>query len=112
MLTNQELKVANLLGVGYSDKEAADILHISTRTVVNHKANIFGKLKINKVTELVIWVWCKKAKINFDLTEIRKQMISIIFLLIIIPGIANVENKPRVRRTRFERTRTTYTKTK
>jgi DNA-binding CsgD family transcriptional regulator len=112
MLTNQETKVANLIGVGYSDKETADILHVSTRTVVNHKQNIFEKLNINKATELVIWIWCQKAKIDFDLTEIRKQVTAIILLVLLVPGIANIDVKPRVRRGNIGRTRTTFSITK
>lgn len=102
-LTNQELKVANLLGVGYSDKEAADILNCSNRTIINHKAHIFEKLQINKVTELVIWHWCMKTGIEFDLKELRKQIIALFFFIIITPTISSIDVKPRARRVRFSR---------
>lgn len=101
MLTNQELKVANLLSVGYSDKEAANILNCSSRTIVNHKAHIFEKLQINKVTELVIWHWCMKTGIDFDLKELRNQVIAIFFFIIITPTLSSVEVKSRSRRIRI-----------
>ena len=54
MLTKQENKVLNLVcGACYSDKEAADVLHVSTRTVVNHKQNIFHKLGFKRTINTI-----------------------------------------------------------
>lgn len=84
-LTKQEMKVAQLVATGFSDKESADILNCSIRTVVNHKASIFEKLKINKSTELVVWYWFSKMDIKFDLEVLKKQAIVCLFLICTIP---------------------------
>lgn len=86
MLTKQENRVAGLVSVGYSDKEAADVLCVSTRTVVNHKQNIFTKLGISKSTELSAWYWCRKFDVKFDLSEIKKQAIAVFFLTVLLPS--------------------------
>jgi DNA-binding CsgD family transcriptional regulator len=45
-LTSRELDVLELLSLGYSDKEIADQLFISPRTVMNHVSNILRKLDV------------------------------------------------------------------
>lgn len=52
-LTNREREIARLCGEGLQNKEIADRLNISTRTVETHKNNIFRKLGINTTAELV-----------------------------------------------------------
>lgn len=52
-LTERELQVVRLCKEGLLSKEIADTLHISSRTVDNHKSNIFRKLGIRNVLELV-----------------------------------------------------------
>lgn len=52
-LTQRELDIVRLSKEGKLSKEIADILHISSRTVDNHKSNIFRKLGLRNVLELV-----------------------------------------------------------
>jgi len=52
-LTKRETEVLKLVADGYMNKEVADQLHISVRTVDCHKNNIMGKLKLNTTAELV-----------------------------------------------------------
>lgn len=53
-LTNRELEVVTLIIVkGYSNKELAEELHISEKTVKNHVANFFAKLKIGNIRQLM-----------------------------------------------------------
>lgn len=75
MLTKQENKIAQFIGAGFSDKEIADILYVSPKTITNHKANVFEKLGINKALELAIYVWCEKSNIEFDLNKIRENVL-------------------------------------
>lgn len=104
-LTKQEMKIAQLVSVGYSDKEAADALHISPRTVVNHKQNIFVKLGINKATELVAWFWCLKFQKSFDLGELKKQAIAVFFLSCMLTSTIDFDhNQWRPQRSRRART--------
>jgi len=52
-LTAREREIASLCAEGLQNKEIADRLNISTRTVETHKNNIFRNLGINTTAELV-----------------------------------------------------------
>ncbi|RZT96881.1 LuxR family two component transcriptional regulator [Ancylomarina subtilis] len=52
-LTNRETEVLILVANGLMNKEVANKLHISVRTVDCHKNNIMSKLKLNTTAELV-----------------------------------------------------------
>jgi DNA-binding CsgD family transcriptional regulator len=53
-LTRQEQKILNLFFEGLIAKEIADKLDISVRTVDFHRTNIFRKLKVQNINELLI----------------------------------------------------------
>ncbi|MEI6820572.1 MAG: response regulator transcription factor [Bacteroidota bacterium] len=52
-ITTRELQIIELFTEGLSYKEIADRLNISVRTVESHKNNIFEKLEINSIADLV-----------------------------------------------------------
>ena len=52
-LTTRERQVLKLIAEGKSNREIADLLYISIRTVENHRANIMRKLNLNKTAEIV-----------------------------------------------------------
>lgn len=54
-LSPRELEVLRLLARGKSNKEVADVLHISVRTVETHRANIMGQLNLHSIAELVFY---------------------------------------------------------
>ena len=53
ILTIREREVLKLIVEGSSNKEIANLLFISTRTVENHRANIMRKLNIRDTANLV-----------------------------------------------------------
>ena len=53
-LTERELTVLRLAGQGLSNREIADSLVVSPRTVQSHMANIFSKLGVGSRTEAVL----------------------------------------------------------
>lgn len=53
ILSPREIEVTKLVAEGNSNKEVADLLCISVRTVHQHRANIMGKLGLKNVTNLV-----------------------------------------------------------
>lgn len=53
-LTERELTVLRLAGRGFSNREIADNLVVSPRTVQSHMANIFSKLGVGSRTEAVL----------------------------------------------------------
>jgi len=52
-LTEREMEVLRLCSRGLPAAAVADILHISPRTVANHKQNIYTKLGVNSTSEMV-----------------------------------------------------------
>jgi len=52
-LTPRERQIVQLLAEGKSNKEAADILAISVRTVEAHRANVMHKLNLSSFSDLV-----------------------------------------------------------
>jgi len=53
-LSAREREVFQLIAEGYSNKEAADLLHISPATVETHRAHIMEKLDLHSTAELVL----------------------------------------------------------
>lgn len=54
-LTPRELEILKLSAVGMSNKEIADKLCISSKTVDTHKAHIMQKLKLKNTAEMVLY---------------------------------------------------------
>ena len=55
MITPREREVLKLLGEGYQNKEIADMLHISVKTVEKHRANIMNKLDLHNAAALTAY---------------------------------------------------------
>lgn len=53
VLTLREQEVTRLTILGYTNKEIGEKLHISTKTVENHKSNIMNKLGMKSKHELI-----------------------------------------------------------
>ena len=53
VLTVRQREILKLIAEGKSNKEIADLLCLSVRTVERHRANIMNKLNIRKTAELV-----------------------------------------------------------
>ena len=54
-LTRRELEVLKLLDIGMYNKEVAEKLEISERTVKNHVSNIFKKLEVTDRTQAAVF---------------------------------------------------------
>ena len=54
-LTRRELQVLKLLAVGKYNKEVAEELEISERTVKNHVSNIFKKIHVTDRTQAAVF---------------------------------------------------------
>lgn len=59
-LSPRELEVLPLTAKGYSNKEIANMLHVSVKTVEAHKANMMAKLNLNSRPELIEYALKKK----------------------------------------------------
>jgi len=54
-LTDREQEVLSLLAQGLTNKDIAQSLFLSVRTIEAHLRNIYGKLDVNSRTEAVLW---------------------------------------------------------
>lgn len=54
-LTSRERQVLKLIAEGHKNKEIADYLHISVKTVEKHRANIMEKLDLHNVSDLTAY---------------------------------------------------------
>jgi DNA-binding CsgD family transcriptional regulator len=52
-LTDREKEILKLIAEGHTNKEIAELLFISVKTVIGHRTNIMEKLNIHSSTELV-----------------------------------------------------------
>jgi DNA-binding CsgD family transcriptional regulator len=59
-LTDRELEVIRLIEQEYSNKQIAERLFISERTVETHRKNIFRKTKTNSVIGLIKYAYVHK----------------------------------------------------
>lgn len=64
-LTSREREVLQLIAEGHTNKEVAQILHISEKTVEHHRANLMGKLDIHNLAELIKYA-LRKGIISLD----------------------------------------------
>ncbi len=55
-LSNREMEVLACVAKGYNNKDIADTLFVSEKTVKNHLTNIFHKLNVNCRTQALIYV--------------------------------------------------------
>lgn len=51
-LTGREREVLQLIAEGHTNREIAELLHLSAKTVETHRAHLMGKLDIHNVAEL------------------------------------------------------------
>lgn len=54
-LTHREREVLKLIGEGYRNKEIADLLVVSPKTVEKHRANLMTKLNFHNVSEITAY---------------------------------------------------------
>lgn len=66
VLSKKELEILQLVAEGLSSQEVADKLHLSVRTVSNHRANMLRKTNFHNTTELVgIYTKSNRAYLKF-----------------------------------------------
>jgi DNA-binding NarL/FixJ family response regulator len=54
-VTQREREVLKLLAEGHTNKDIADFLHISVKTVEKHRANLIGKLDLHNIAQLTAY---------------------------------------------------------
>lgn len=64
-LTNREREILRLIASGKTNKEVAEALFLSIRTVETHRANLMKKLNLRKTTDLLQYA-IKEGYVNLD----------------------------------------------
>ena len=91
-LTKRESEIAELFAWGASKKDIAKRLFISERTVENHTRNIYEKTGCSKVNELSAWWFCKTFHISFELSPFKRNAITMVMIILMIPQIIDFDN--------------------
>ena len=81
-ISQREEQIVELLSHGLSEKEIADKLFLSARTVGNHLTNIRQKLGVNKNIEIVAYHLARLRGKPFDVKLLREYGISIFIILV------------------------------
>lgn len=81
-ITNREKEIIEYLSRGLSEKEIAEKLFISPKTVDNHIDNIRRKIGANKNTEIIAYYISTLSGKKFDIRLLREYGISIFILFI------------------------------
>lgn len=85
-LSPRESEVTELIAWGAALKEAATILNITYKTADNHLQNIKHKIGCNKTSEISVWWFCTNYGISFELSPMRKSIVSLFFICILAFG--------------------------
>lgn len=81
-ITNREKEIIEYLSRGFSEKEIAEKLFISPKTVNNHIDNIRRKIGVSKNIEIVAYYIANLRGKKFDLKLLRDYGISIFILFL------------------------------
>ncbi|MGZ4158606.1 MAG: response regulator transcription factor, partial [Bacteroidia bacterium] len=54
-ISDREMEIIKLIAEGFSNKEVADKLFLSTHTITTHRKNIMNKLGVNNTAGLVLF---------------------------------------------------------
>ncbi|WP_019121321.1 response regulator [Brevibacillus massiliensis] len=65
VLTEREREILTYIAKGYSNKEIAELLHVSVKTVETHKAHVMEKLQLKTRPELVKYA-LKKGLLDLE----------------------------------------------
>jgi DNA-binding NarL/FixJ family response regulator len=55
LLTTREREILQMIAEGRSNKDIANLLHLSPYTVETHRANMMEKLNLHNVPELILY---------------------------------------------------------
>lgn len=64
-LTKREIEIVRLVADGYKNREVAEKLGISVKTVETHRANIMNKLALRNLAELIRYA-IQKGLVRID----------------------------------------------
>lgn len=87
--SNAEMDVVEQLARGYSEKEIAEILHLSRHTVDNHLRNIRKRNNLQKNTEIIILYTLCLSRKKLSFKKVKEFGLSILFVAMNICDMTN-----------------------
>jgi DNA-binding NarL/FixJ family response regulator len=69
-LSDRETQVADLVAAGLTNREIAEQLFISERTVHSHLSHIFTKLDVTSRTQLAVWAGGQGVRSSASVTRV------------------------------------------
>ena len=84
VLTKRESEVAEQLALGSIKKEVADSLCISVNTVGAIARSVYRKIGISSVNQLSAWFFCRKFHTTIIISEGKRKVIAMMFLLFFV----------------------------
>ena len=97
-LGKRQMEVAECIGFGYSIKETADMLGMSTETVKSTLKTVYAKIGIQKATELSKFVFCRRFDIPLSLCQPVRQIVASAFLILFLSTLFTHDDFCRYRR--------------
>ena len=104
-LTKRESQIAERIAWGASEKEVADELRISFKTVDNTIQHLKRKINAQKNTEISVWYFCTHFKISFQLSPLKRKFMATMLLIVFLIGEAQENMVFAARRCGRERER-------
>lgn len=98
-LSEREFEIAEKIALGASKKEVANKINRSTYTVETTIKNVYDKLGINKLSDLVLW-YCGCVFDISDAIDARKKQILATALILIVCMHGYEANMRRIRQPR------------
>lgn len=68
-ITQREVEIAELISLGYSEKEIAHYLNISINTVGAHKVRLFQKTQSHNIADITRWYINFKTGVSLTLSS-------------------------------------------
>lgn len=97
-LGKRQMEVAECIGFGYSIKETADMLNMSTETVKSTLKVVYAKVGIQKATELSKFVFCRRFDLPLSMCQPVRQIIASAFLILFVSTLFSHDDFCRSRR--------------
>lgn len=69
-LTRREIEILHHLAIGWSNKQIAENLRITTRTVKFHTHNLYEKLEVNSRSEAIVKLWMHRMTLD----DVKKDL--------------------------------------
>lgn len=103
-LSKRQAEIAEYIATGWTDKEIAEKLFLSIRTVSNTRTSIFEAIDVHNAAELSAWYFITHYHISLDLLPKTIRKITMIMLLILLPSQFAQATDTRVTRSKVSTT--------